>query len=59
MEKLQNGMRLFEYYNNYTYQKLIDGEMVTILENVSYAELSKLIDLTEWSEYAYLSLPIK
>ena len=47
------------YYNNYTYQKLIDGEMVTILENVSYAELSKLIDLTEWSEYAYLSLPIK
>ena len=47
------------YYNNYTYQKLINGEMVTILENVSYAELSKLIDLTEWSEYAYLSLPIK
>ena len=46
-------------HNNYTYQKLIDGEMVTILENVSYTELNELIDLTEWSEYAYLSLPIE
>ena len=43
-----------DLYRNYTYLKLIDGEMVPIFEDVSYAELSKLIDLTEWSEYTFI-----
>ena len=43
-----------DLYCNYTYLKLIDGEMVPIFEDVSYAELSKLIDLTEWSEYTFI-----
>ena len=39
---------------SYTYQKLIDGEMITILENASYTEINKKTDLEEWKSYTYI-----
>ena len=56
LESIQFSFQEYDKHN-YTYLKLIDGEMVTVLENVSHAELNELIDLTEWSEY--IPLPSK